>query len=130
MYIILLIMFLFFCLISYFIFNSKTKSEYYTNVLHQIIRQCIRKYGPFAKSNVPWITTIRVSDDGDIKLRLRDKNGIIDNNTIIKSLVHKMAHLYSDSSHDKLFNSIELQLLDSAKMLGYYKDSDVTIECN
>jgi hypothetical protein len=105
--------------------------KYYYGVSHQIIRHALRLHGPFAESGLPWITTYvlrstdtytRISEKKTIYLVIRRPDGsFYDGHTIIRTMIHELAHLYHDSGdHDDMFRAIEKQLLKSSAELGYY----------
>lgn len=145
MYILCLVIFLFFVSLLYILTSSLDNSyiKYYEEVSHQIIRQAIKTHGSFCVSGIPWVTPYtlqntdtytRVSNKQTIYLVIRKPNGTFyDNHTIIKTLIHELAHLYHENdAHDKMFKEIEQQLLKSAKIIGYYdplKEIDKTYPC-
>lgn len=120
-----------------------THIKYYYNVSHQIIRHSIRLHGPFAASGLPWVTTYslratdtytRLSNKKTIYLVIRRSDGsFYDVHTIIRTMVHELAHLYHDSGeHDDTFKAVEQQLLKSSGELGYYdptRDIDRDYPC-
>lgn len=125
------------CIIRY---EPEKKNEY-NIIAQQIIRQCIRRYGSFSDSNMPWVTTFVVTHNVNkpsykniINIPLKTPDGVIYNkNVVIRQLVHQMAHLYHDSNeHDIVFNKIEHQLLQCSQDLGYYDPNFVkmNIDCN
>lgn len=117
--------------------------KYYDEVSRQIIRHAIRVHGSFTASGMPWITVYsvratntytRLSDKKNIYLVIQRPDGsFYDSHTIIKTLVHELAHLYHDGKeHNDSFKMIEQQLLQSSKELGYYdpqKEIDRTYPC-